>query len=234
VLVAGGGVAIGLLLGVVLERIRRRVHDAEIEIFLSLLTPYVAYIPAERAHVSGVLATVSCGVFLGWHSGGIFRPAVRLQSTAFWNVLDFLLSSILFVLLGMQFPSVVGALGNYAPLSLLWYALVTFGAVAAVRVIWMFSVPYAVARLPGGHGWQEVTPWRERVVLGWSGMRGAVSLAAALSITGALTHRELILFLTFTTILGGFVVQAIPLQYLLRRLGLAVDEVSRAPRRRRG
>lgn len=229
VLVAGGGVAIGLVLGLVLERIRRRVHDTEIEIFLSLVTPYVAYIPAERAHVSGVLATVSCGVFLGWHSGGIFRPAVRLQSTAFWNVLDFLLSSVLFVLLGMQFPSVVGALGNFAPLSLLWYALVTFAAVAAMRLLWMFSVPYAIARLPGTHGWQEVAPWRERIVLGWSGMRGAVSLAAALSITGALAHRELILFLTFTTILGGFVIQAIPLQWLLRRLGLAVDEgLSRA------
>ncbi|HET7567362.1 MAG TPA: Na+/H+ antiporter [Gaiellaceae bacterium] len=223
-LVAGGGVALGLVLGLVVAWIRRRVHDAEIEIFISLLTPYVAYVPAERAGVSGVLAVVACGVFLGWRSGGIFRPEVRLQSTAFWNMLDFLLTSVLFVLLGMQFPSVVGALGAYAPLSLAWYALVTFAVVALVRMAWMFTVPYAIARLPGERGWREVSPWRDRFVLGWSGMRGAVSLAAALSITGALAQRELVLFLTFTTILGGLVLQAIPLPWLLRRLRLGVGE----------
>ncbi len=218
--VAGGGIAVGLAVGFVVEFVRRRIHDAEIEIFISLLTPYIAYIPAERGHVSGVLATVSCGVFLGWRSGGIFRPEVRLQSTAFWNVFDFLLTAVLFVLLGMQFPSVVGALGSFSAWSLAWWALVTFGTVAGVRMLWMFTVPYALARLPGSMRWQELTPWQDRLVLGWSGMRGAVSLAAALSISGALAHRQLILFLTFTTILGGLVLQAIPLEWLLRRLGV--------------
>jgi monovalent cation/hydrogen antiporter len=221
---AGGGVAIGLVLGVIVERIRRRVHDAEIEILLSLLTPYVAYIPADRAHTSGVLATVSAGVYLGWRSGGIFRPEVRLQSRAFWNVLDFLLTSVLFVLLGMQFPSVVRALAPFAWWSLLWYSLVTMAVVAGMRMLWMFTVPYLIALLPFGRPWREISPWRDRVVLGWSGMRGAVSLAAALSITSAVPHRALILYLTFTTILGTLVLQAIPLPWLLRRLGLAAAE----------
>ena len=222
--VAGGGVALGLVLGLIVERVRRRLHDVEIEILISLFTPYVAYVPAERAHVSGVLAVVSCGVYLGWNSGGLFRPEVRLQSAAFWDVLEFLLTSVLFVLLGMQFPSVVGSLGSYSAWSLLWYALATAGIVTAVRMIWMFSVPYLLAGLPVARSWREVTPWRDRVVLGWSGMRGAVSLAAALSITPAIAHRQLILFLTFTTILGGLVLQAIPLPWLLRRLGIGVGD----------
>ena len=222
--VAGGGVALGLVLGFVVEHVRRRVHDVEIEILISLLTPYVAYVPAERAHVSGVLAVVACGVYLGWNSGGIFRPEVRLQSAAFWSVFEFLLTSVLFVLLGMQFPSVVGALGGYSPWSLVWWSLATAGIVAVVRMAWMFTVPYLIAALPPMRSWREVAPWRDRVVLGWSGMRGAVSLAAALSITSAVAHRELVLFLTFTTILAGLVLQGIPLPWLLRRLGVGVAE----------
>jgi Na+/H+ antiporter len=222
--VAGGGVALGLVLGAVVERIRRHVHDAEIEILISLLTPYLAYIPAERAHVSGVLATVATGVYLGWHSGGIFRPAVRLQSSAFWEILEFLLTSSLFVLLGMQFPRVVARLGDYAPLTLLLWALLAMALVAVVRMAWMFTVPYLLSRLPGARAWRELSPWQDRVVLGWSGMRGAVSLAAALSIPRSIPHRELILFLTFTTILGGLLTQAVPLPWLLRALGLAGEE----------
>jgi len=216
---SGGGVAFGLVVGWVVERIRRHVHDAEIEILMSLLTPYAAYLPAERMQVSGVLATVACGVYLGWHAGGIFKPHVRLQSSAFWEVLDFLLTAILFVLLGMQFPSVIGALGHYAWWQLVWWALLTAGVVVGVRMLWMFTVPYLVAALTRSRSWREVSPTRDRIVLGWSGMRGALSLAAALSITGAVPHRALLLFLTFTTILAGLLVQGLSLPWLLHALG---------------
>jgi monovalent cation/hydrogen antiporter len=219
-----GGVAFGLVVGIVVERVRRRIHDVELEILISLLTPFVAYIPAERVHVSGVLATVACGVYLGWHSGGIFKPHVRLQSSAFWEVLDFLLTAVLFVLLGMQFPSVVRELGAFPPLSLAWWALLTAGLVVGVRMLWMFSVPYLVSSLTRSRSWRDVSPWRDRVVLGWSGMRGALSLAAALSISTAVPHRELLLFLTFTTILAGLVVQGISLPWLLRLLGFHSTE----------
>jgi monovalent cation/hydrogen antiporter len=219
-----GGVSFGLVVAFVVERVRRRIHDAEIEILISLLTPYVAYVPAERLHVSGVLATVACGVYLGWHAGGIFKPHVRLQSTAFWEVLDFLLTAVLFVLLGMQFPSVVGALGTFSPWSLVWWALLTAGVVVGVRLLWMFTVPYVISALTRSRSWREVAPWRDRVVLGWSGMRGALSLAAALSISGAVPHRELLLFLTFTTILAGLLVQGISLPWLLRLLGFGSAE----------
>jgi monovalent cation/hydrogen antiporter len=217
--VSGGGVAFGLVVGWVVERIRRRVHDTEIEILISLLTPYAAYIPAERMHVSGVLATVACGVYLGWHAGGIFQPQVRLQSSAFWEVLNFLLTAILFVLLGMQFPSVVDALGRYSSWQLLWWAFLTAGVVVAVRMLWMFTVPYLVSAVTRSRSWRDVAPRRDRIVLGWSGVRGALSLAAALSISGAVPHRELLLFLTFTTILAGLLVQGISLPWVLRALG---------------
>jgi Na+/H+ antiporter len=224
--VAGGGAALGLALGFLVERIRRRVHDLQLEITISLLTPYAAYLPAERAHVSGVLATVAAGVYLGWHSGGIFKPETRLQSRVFWDVLVFLLTAILFVLLGTQFRSVVSGLGRYSPWSLAWYAVVVATVVSVVRIAWMFTVPYLVTLVrPRERGWREsVSPWRDRLVLGWSGLRGAVSLAAALSISAAVAYRDLILYLTFTTILAGLLVQGVTLPWLLGRLGFGAAE----------
>ncbi|MES1246070.1 MAG: cation:proton antiporter, partial [Actinomycetota bacterium] len=127
--VAAGGIAFGIAVAVVVEQIRRRVHDAEIEIPLSVLTPYVAYIPAERLHVSGILATVACGVYLGWRSGGIFRPEVRLQSIAFWDAFELILTAVLFVLLGTQFRPVIDA-GDPS----WWTPFVVFGVLLAVRM----------------------------------------------------------------------------------------------------
>jgi Na+/H+ antiporter len=232
--VSGGGIAFGLLVGVVVERVRRLVHDVEIEILISLLTPYAAYLPAERLHVSGVLATVACGVYLGWHAGGIFQPYVRLQSTAFWNVLNFLLTAVLFVLLGMQFPSVVGSLGAYSTSQLVSWAVMTAAVVLGVRMLWMFTVPYVASALTRSRSWRDVSPRRERIVLGWSGMRGALSLAAALSITSAVPHRELVLFLTFTTILAGLLVQGTSFPWLLHGLGFrSTEEMGRGEARAR-
>ena len=216
--VSAGGVAFGIVVAIAFEQVRRRVHDPQIEIATSILTPYVAYIPAERLHLSGILATVACGVYLGWRSGGIFRPEVRLQSVAFWDVFTFVLNSVLFLLLGTQFRAVVKGLGSYSEWELARDALLVFGVVVAVRLAWMFTVPHLVAGL-ARRGWKEIEPWQDRFVLGWSGMRGALSLAAALSIPATVLHREEILFLTFTTILASLVVLAIPLPYLLDRLG---------------
>jgi Na+/H+ antiporter len=218
-----GGIAFGVALAFVLERVRRRIHDPQIEIAVSLFIPYLAYIPAERLHLSGILATVACGVYFGWRSGGIFRPEVRLQSVAFWDVLTFVLASVLFVLLGTQFRAVVSGLGRYSTGTLVRDALVVFGTVTVVRLAWMFTVPHLVSGLTR-RGWSDIEPWQDRFVLGWSGMRGALSLAAALSIPATVAHRDEILYLTFTTILAGLVVLAVPLPYLLERLGFAAAE----------
>jgi CPA1 family monovalent cation:H+ antiporter len=210
VYVSVGGLAFGIAVAWLVERIRTRVHDAEIEIPLSVLTPYVAYIPAERLHLSGILATVACGVYLGWRSGGIFRPEVRLQSIAFWDALTFTLTAVLFVLLGTQFRPVLHDLdhpGVVAP-------LVIFGALTLVRFAWML-------------GFVRDT-WQDRFVLGWCGMRGALSLAAALSIPAAVAQRADVLYLTFTTILAGLLVLALPLPWLLEQLGFgpAADDAA--------
>lgn len=209
VYVSAGGIAFGIVVAFVVERIRTHVHDADIEIPLSVLTPYVAYIPADRLHLSGILATVACGVYLGWRSGGIFRPAVRLQSIAFWDAFTFILTAVLFLLLGTQFRPVLNGVAHASWID----ALVIFGVLLVVRMAWMFTVPHLVGR------WRDVAPWQDRFILGWSGMRGALSLAAALSIPTAVTQREDVLFLTFTTILAGLVVLAMPLPWLLDRLG---------------
>jgi CPA1 family monovalent cation:H+ antiporter len=169
-----GGAAFGIAVAFLFERIRRRVHDPDVEIPLSVLTPYAAYIPAERLHLSGILASVACGVYLGWRSGGIFRPEVRLQSRAFWGPFELVLNSTLFVLVGAQLPTVLDEIGNTSAWALVRDAVVIFGALVAVRMIWMFTVPHLFRR------WRDIAPWQDRFILGWSGMRGALSLAAAL------------------------------------------------------
>ena len=212
-----GGIAFGLALAFVLERVRRRIHHPLLEIAVSLAVPYLAYIPAQRLHLSGILATVACGVYFGW------RSEARLPSAAFWDVLTFLLASVLFVLLGTQFRAVVSGLDRYSPGTLARDALVVFGTVTVVRMAWMFTVPHLVSGLTR-RGWSDIEPWQDRFVLGWSGMRGALSLAAALSIPASVAHRDEILYLTFTTILAGLVVLAVPLPRLLDRLGFGVAD----------
>ena len=215
---AFGGAAFGIVVAVAVEWVRRRIHDSQVEIASSIVTPYFAYIPAERLHLSGILATVACGVYLGWRSGGVFRPEVRLQSVAFWDIFTFVLNSVLFLLLGTQFRAVLNGLHGYSAWTLVGDALLIFGVVFVVRVAWMFTVPYLVAPL-ARRGWRDIEPWQDRFILGWSGMRGALSLAAALSVPASVSHREEILFLTFTTILATVVVLAVPLPWLLEWLG---------------
>jgi CPA1 family monovalent cation:H+ antiporter len=205
--VAAGGVAIGLALGFGIAQLRTRVHDPQIEITISLVTPYLAYIPAERAHVSGVLATVTTGLVLGWRSNGIFRPQTRLQAYAFWNVLTFLLESVLFVLLGAQIRVVMRGIQGVSAHTLGWDAAAVVGAVVAVRLLSMLAAPAA--------------SWRARLVLGWAGMRGAITLAAALALPVDFPQRDLVVFLAFLVVLATIVVEGISLPWLVRGLGLA-------------
>lgn len=222
-----GGVAIGVVVGWTVTQIRRRVHDTMIEITISLLTPYVAYVPAQQAHVSGVLATVTAGAFLGWNSEGIFRPHVRVQSYAFWQVLTFLLESTLFVLLGLQFPVVVGGL-SHAGTTLAWWGLVVFATVVGVRLLWQFTVPPLLGILDRRlRGAETTAPWRERLVVGWAGIRGALTLAAALSIPADVPGRRLVLYLAFAVVLASILVEGLSLPWLVSSLGLAAGDATR-------
>src|SRR3954454_5360715 len=218
VLVATGGVAIGLAVGWALNALKRRVQESEIEITLSLFTPYAAYIAADRVGASGVLAAVAVGVYSGWRSTEVLLPETRVKVQAFWAALAFLLDSMLFVLVGLQLPVVLDAL---APRQLGHYilpALAVAVSVMAVRMGFVLALAAIRARLPDVI--EKPLPRGERLVVGWSGMRGAVSLAAALAIPLDAGGRDVVLLVTFTTILVTLVVQGLTLPRLVRACGL--------------
>jgi Na+/H+ antiporter len=226
VLVATGGVVAGFAVGWVLIHLKRRVQEPEIEITLSLFTPYAAYILAEAIGSSGILAAVTVGLYSGWHAGEVFLPETRLKILAFWAAIAFLLDSVLFVLVGLQLPAVLDAL---APRTLEHYLLPALGiAVAAMAVRMAFVLVLAALRDRLPHA-DQALPRGERLVVGWSGMRGAVSLAAALAIPAttdagdALAGRDVVLLVTFVTILVTIVVQGLTLPLLVRATGIGAS-----------
>ena len=225
VLVGVGGAAVGLVMAVGAKWIRRRVEDATVEITLTLLTPYLVYVVAEELHLSGILAAVSSGFYLGWRSAEDFSASTRIQATSFWTVLTFVLESILFLLVGLEVPGVLEALEGEALAGLVWAALAVSLAVVAIRLAFVMgtgALESAWERRAGRPG----PEWRERAVVGWSGMRGAISLAAALAVplqtsSGApFPGRDLLLFLVLAVIGVTLVVQGLTLPALIRRLGV--------------
>jgi Na+/H+ antiporter len=223
---AGGGVAVGLAVGWVVRQVRRRLDNPPAEITISLLTGYVAFIPADLIGVSAVLSAVSAGIYLGWHTPELTSAQVRLQGLAVWEIVQYLLNALLFVLIGLQLPVVVDALGDFSEATLLGYAACVSLTVIAVRFAWVFAVLHAPKWIA-----RRMSNWRGAVFLSWAGMRGAVSLAAALALpleTDAgvpFPGRELILFLTFSVILATLVGQGLTLPYLIRLLGVEDDGI---------
>jgi CPA1 family monovalent cation:H+ antiporter len=227
---AVGGVAIGLAVGFVVGEIRRRLQDTPTELTISLLTAYAAFIPAEELHVSGVLAAVTCGVYLGWRAPGIASAQTRLEAFALWSILVFLLNAVLFMLIGLQLPVVVDGLDGRGAAEVIGYAALVCATVIAARFAWLFTTPYAIRALDRRPQQRDRrVDARQRVVVAWSGLRGAVSMAAALAIPletdgGApFPDRDLILFITFALILVTIVGQGLTLPALIRRLGVEGD-----------
>jgi CPA1 family monovalent cation:H+ antiporter len=223
---AGGGIAVGLGVGWLIRQIRRRLDNPPAEITISLLTGYVAFIPAELIGVSAVLAAVTAGVYLGWHTPELTTAQVRLQGVAVWEIVQYLLNALLFVLIGLQLPVVVEGLGDVSASRLVWYAALVSLTVIALRFVWVFAVlnlPRWIAR--------RMSNWRGGVFLSWTGMRGAVSLAAALALPletdggTAFPGRDLVLFLTFSVILVTLVGQGLTLPFVIRGLGLEEDGI---------
>jgi CPA1 family monovalent cation:H+ antiporter len=224
---AAGGVAIGLAVGYVVAAIRRRLEDPTTEITISLFTGYAAYLPASELGLSGVLAAVTAGIYLGWRAPELISPTTRLQAFGTWEVLSFLVNAALFMLIGLQLPVIVDGLAGRPWLEPVGYAAMVAAAVIATRFLWVFTVPYvirAIDRRPQQR--LRRVGVRPRVVVAWSGMRGAVSLAAALALpldtdAGApLPDRELVLFITFAVILVTVVGQGLTLPMLIRWLGV--------------
>jgi CPA1 family monovalent cation:H+ antiporter len=228
-LVGGGGLLAGLVLARIVLPLWARLREPTILIAFSVLISYAVYILAEEVlGVSGILAVVSYGLYQGWRSPRLFPDAsTRLQALAFWGVLVFLLEALLFVLVGQQLPSILGGIGGYSVWTVLLYAALVYAAVVVVRFAWFFLTPYFHPVFDGLlHSRYLRAPWQERVVMGWSGMRGAVSLAAALAVPfgteagDPFPGRELIVFLTFSVILATLVLQGLTLGPLIAALRL--------------
>jgi CPA1 family monovalent cation:H+ antiporter len=230
-LIGGGGILVGLVLAWVILPLWARLRDPSILITFSVLIPYGVYILAEEVlHVSGILAVVTYGLSQGWRAPRLFPDASsRIQALAFWGVLIFVLEALLFILVGQQLPSILGSLGEYSLAQVLLYAALIYAAVLAARFAWFFSTPYlhpVFDRLLRTRYLRA--SWQERLVMSWSGMRGGVSLAAALAVPVTIggerfEGRDLILFLTFAVILATLVLQGLTLPLLIRALRLKDD-----------
>jgi len=232
-LVVAGGVAVGLAVGWVFAKLLCLVRDDLIDIVLSLVCPYAAYLGAERLHFSGVLATVTAGIWLGARSPELLSASARLTGEAFWNTLVFLLNGVVFMLIGLQLPEILKNLQAHSRGELLGIAAALALIVIVTRIVWVFPNAYLPRRLsPRLRARDPMPPWRNITVvaLAWCGMRGVVSLAAALAIPRTLPNgqefpeRDLILFFTFSIILVTLVGQGLSLPWLIRRLRVTTGD----------
>ncbi len=228
------GVAIGLLAGYVIAAVRRRIENPLVEITISLFTGYAAYLPAEELNTlvgipaSGVLAAVTAGIYMGWVSPRLTSPGTRLQAYSLWEILTFMLNSLLFVLIGLQLPAILeGISEDYSPATLALYAAVVCLAVITARFVWIFPATYLPRKVSRRLRERDPSPpWQNVAVIAYAGMRGAVSLAAALALPLEFPGRDLVLFLTFCVIFVTLVGQGLTLQPLIRWLDIHDDGAS--------
>jgi CPA1 family monovalent cation:H+ antiporter len=227
-----GGIAMGLAVGWLIRQARRRMDNPPAEITIALLSGYLAYLPAEAAGVSAVLAAVTTGLYVGWYTPELTTSTVRLQGDAVWQIVVFLLNALLFTLLGLQLERILDGVSRYSAWRLAWYGVAVSGIVIATRFVWIFPGTYLPRLLlPRVRARDPNPPWQMPAALGWAGMRGAVSLAAAFAVPLAtrggdpFPERDLIVFLTFCVVLATLVVQGLTLPLVIRLLGLEDDGV---------
>jgi Na+/H+ antiporter len=232
VVAVAGGLAVGLVVGYLVRMARKRMDNPPAEVTLALLTGYLAYLPAELLGASAVLAAVTAGVYLGWHTPELTTPESRLTNDAVWRILQFILNALLFVLVGLQLPAIADSLGTYSWPTLLRDAALVSGAVVLTRIIWVYPGTYVPRFLfPKIREHDPYPPWQSPALVAWAGMRGSVSLAAALAVplvTDAgrpFPGRDLIVFLTFSVILVTLVGQGLTMPAAIRWLDLEDDGV---------
>ena len=225
-----GGVGVGLFVGFVLRSVQQRLEDPPVQITISLLTPFVAYLGAESLHASGVLATVAAGIYLGWHSPLTISARTRLQAAAFWEIIAFLLNGFVFIVIGLQLREILNGVAGTAFASLVGDAVLICAAVVLVRIAWVFPAAYLPRFLFKAIRKRDPYPgWRNIAVMGWAGMRGVISLAAAFALPFQLPDgrpfpgRNYLLFFTFCVILATLVFQGLTLPWVIQRLRLSPD-----------
>jgi monovalent cation/hydrogen antiporter len=232
-MVAAGGLVAGMAVALPIARVRTAVSDPLIDNALSLGTPFAAYLLAEQLHVSGVLAVVVAGLWLG-HRGPVMQSSrARLQTRAVWRLVEYLLEGYVFVLIGQQLPAVMRGLNAYSLGTVLAAAGVTVGAVLLVRPLWLYAAAHLPARLHarlGGDPREGNAPLsgREVLALSWAGTRGVITLAAAFSLPTTIPARDLLLFCAYLVVLVTLVGQGLTFAPVLRRLHLPGSDVTRA------
>jgi CPA1 family monovalent cation:H+ antiporter len=226
-----GGIAVGLAVGYVIRRVRRPLDNPPLEVTIAFLTGYFAFLPASALGVSGVLAVVTAGVYMGWYTPELTTVQTRLQARGFWEIVTFLLNVLLFGLVGLQLRPILDGLSGRAGWALVSDAVVIVLAVIALRIIWVFPATYVPRWLfPRISERDPSPPLRYPAFIAWNGMRGAVTIAAALVVpleTDAgqpFPGRDLIIFFAFAVVLATLVVQGLSLPLAIRWLRLEADD----------
>ncbi|HXM82549.1 MAG TPA: Na+/H+ antiporter [Burkholderiales bacterium] len=239
VLISAGGIAVGMLLGGLFVSVHRYLGDPFIEVLLSLSVPYIAYVLAESVHASGVLAVVAAGLLRGRYSPAMVSAEMRILARSVWNILVFVLNSLVFVLIGLQLSAIVARLQGYTSWNLAAYASAISMIAILVRFAWVYFAEYLPAWLGRLFHRRLAPPLPgEAFIVSWCGMRGIVSLAAALALPvempegGAFPYRDLIIFLTFVVIAVTLVVQGLTLAPLIRRLKVGSDPSAQTEQRK--
>jgi len=224
-----GGIAIGLIVGFLTAEVRKRLDNPPVEVTIALMTGYLAFIPANAASASGVLAVVTAGVYLGWRTPELTSVQTRLQGVAVWEIVVFVLNALLFALVGLQLSRILDTLTARSAGELMRYGVLVTGTVIVTRILWVPIFTH-LPRWLWNSTRAPAKPLSHSFLISWSGMRGAVSLAAALAIPlgtdagGSFPDRDLIVFLTFCVILGTLVLQGLSLPLVIRMLRIEPDQ----------
>jgi CPA1 family monovalent cation:H+ antiporter len=231
-LVAAGGICVGLAVGWLAIQVQKRLDDPPVQTLFSLLTPYLAYFSGERLHVSGILAVVIAGIYYGWRAPRILSGRMRLLALPVWEMVVFILNGVLFMLVGLQLPQVIHGLPASSALQMVKLGILVISGIVLVRFVWMFGSSYLPRLFSRQFRHETPAPWQHTALIAWTGMRGADSLAGALAIPFLLPDgqpfpgRDLILLLTFCVIFGTLVLQGLTLAPLTRWLRVVDDHVT--------
>ena len=230
--VAAGGICVGLAVGWLIVQLQKRLDDPPVQTLFSLLTPYVAYFSGESLHVSGILAVVIAGIYIGWRAPRILSGRMRLQALPVWDMVTFILNGVLFMLIGLQLPQVMNALAPGMATRVVELAIVVVLVIVLVRFVWMFGANYFPPLFSRKGRRKSRVPWQHTALIAWTGMRGADSLAGALAIPFLLPNgqafpgRDLIILLTFCIIFATLVLQGLTLAPLVRLLKIKDDRIT--------
>jgi len=219
---AGGGIVIGVVVAMVIGYIRKRMTDTVSDTALSFMAPFIAYIPAEKAHASGIVAVVVAGLILGHKSPVIQDGASRLSERTNWGTIQFLLENAVFLLLGLQLRGILIDVGSddVGVGSVVTFCVGALAAAILARPVWIFTLSYGVLRRSATATTLSGAPWQQLAVTSWAGMRGVVTIAAAFLLPAATPHRETLLLGAFVVTAGTLLIQGLTLPALARRLGV--------------